>query len=123
MSREHEEWRVYNDGTGDALTVLWDTANANVVGKVLIRDREGHSEVDIAWVLSDTIKPNELTPKEWSSLASLAEHVIEDELRDWVQAEEPEKHIAHHAARLYARLYQSSLGTTGQLATFFGFKE
>lgn len=48
-----EENRTYNDN-GDPLVALWDTANIVQKGKMLIRDKEGHSEVMIEWVLKET---------------------------------------------------------------------
>jgi hypothetical protein len=50
-----EESRLYNDNK-EKLTALWDTANIVSKGKMLIRDKEGHSEVDIQWVLEETTK-------------------------------------------------------------------
>lgn len=48
-----EEQRKYKDNN-DPLTALWETANTIAPGKMLIRDREGHAEVMIQWVLTET---------------------------------------------------------------------
>lgn len=50
---ETEEIRTYRDNK-DLIIILWDTANIVQKGKVLVRDKEGHHEVDIGWVLKDT---------------------------------------------------------------------
>lgn len=47
------ESRIYNDN-GDPLSVLWDTANIVKTGRVLIKDKEGHSEVSIEYVINET---------------------------------------------------------------------
>lgn len=52
-SKKVLEKRRYKDN-GDWLNVLWDTANVVAPGQVLIRDKEGHAEVDIDWVIKST---------------------------------------------------------------------
>ena len=47
------EKRFYDDNN-DWLYVMWETANVITPGRVLIYDKEEHSEVDITYVLANT---------------------------------------------------------------------
>lgn len=51
------EYRTYNDN-GDTLIALWETLHIVKQNRLLIKDREGHAEVDLYWLLTATTPAN-----------------------------------------------------------------
>ena len=48
--REH---RTYNDN-GDTLIALWETLHIVKQNRLLVKDHDGHAEVELYWLLTET---------------------------------------------------------------------